>query len=103
MSSLLSTLSMLPSHLTVEMWVALCVGMKMLVVIVETSVDLFAGTLASTLLGKFISKGIQHNRNGRSYYLACSRVGNLRPGWSIIDRKHDAQRSIRSRFDLNLT
>ena len=103
MSSLFSTLSILPPHLIVEMSIALCMGMEMMVVIVETSIDLFASTLTRTLAGEFIFEGIQHNRNGRPYYLTCSRVGNLRLGWSIIDRKHDAKRSIGSRFDLNLT
>lgn len=103
MSSLLSTLSMLPSHLTLEMSIALCVGMEMRAAIAEASINLFSGTLASTFLGEFTSEGLQYSRNGRPDYLACSKVGNLLPGWSIIDRKHDIPRSIRSRFDLNLT
>jgi hypothetical protein len=111
MSSLFSTLSMLPSHLTVEMSIALCVGMEMMVAIVETSISPLASTLISalartlarTLAGEFTSEGIQHHCNGRPYYLTCPKAGNLRRGWSIIDRKHDAQRSTRSRFSLNLT
>ena len=111
MSSFFSTPSMLPSHLTVEMSIALCVGMEMVGVIVESSISSLASTLISALArtlaipfaGEFTSEGIQHNRNGGPYYLTCPRVSNLRLGWSIIDRKHDNQRSIRSRFDLSLT
>ena len=102
MSSLFSTISTLPSHRTVEMSIALCIGMKTVMVVFGTSIDSFGRELASPLMGEFIGEGIQHNRNGRPYYLTCSRVDNLCLGWSIIDRKHDAKRSIGSRFDLNL-
>ena len=99
MSSLFSTLYMLPSHLTVEMAIVLCAGMKMMVEAFGTPID----SLGRELAGEFISEGIQHNHNGRPYYLACSKAGNLSLGWSIIDRKYKVKRSIRRGFEPSLT
>ena len=99
MSSLFLTISMLPSHLTIEMSIALCIGMKMRIVAFETPINSVGRELAS----EFTFEGIQPNHNGRPYYLTCSKVGNLRLGWSIIDRKHNVKRSIRSGLDPSLT
>lgn len=76
MSSLFSTFSMLLSHLTVEvsivLWNALCLGMEM---IIRASVyPSVIDPSVSLLAIIFIS----------------------------LDRKYNARRSIRGRFDLNL-
>ena len=103
MSSLFSTISTLPSHLIVEMSIALCIGMKTVMVVFGTSIDSFGRELASPLVGESIGEGTQHNCSGRLHNLTQPRVSNLCLSWRIICRKHDAKRSIGSRFDLNLT
>ena len=103
MSSLFSTICLLALHLTVEMSIALCVGMKMMVETFRTSIDSLGSELASLFMGDFIDEETQHDRNGRPYHLTCSRMGNLPLDWTIIDRTHDAKRSIRSGFNPSLT
>ena len=96
MSSLFSTICMLPSHLTVEMSIALCIGMKTRVAAFGPSINSLGCELANPLAGEFIGEGVQHNRSGWLYGLTRPRISNLRLDWSIIDRKYYIQRSIRS-------
>ena len=96
MSSLFSTICMLPLHLTVEMSIALCIGMKTVVTAFGTSINSLGCELAGPLAGEFIGEEVQPNCSGWLYSLTRPRISNLRLGWSIIDRKYYIQRSIRS-------